>query len=49
MGEIINSKIRKEDKMTGDGERRVGEGRGYLFMNISKSVCVCVGMCVEKR
>lgn len=38
MGEIINSQIRKKDKMMGDGEER---GRGYRCMSISK--CVCVG------
>lgn len=43
MEEIIKSKIRKKDKMMGEGKER---GRGYLCMSISGCVRLCVSVCV---
>lgn len=44
MGEIINSKIRKKDKIVGDGKE------AGISTRASQSVCSCqcVSMCMEK-
>lgn len=43
MGEIINSKIRKKDKIVGDGkERRRGVSQHeHLKVCVHVSVCLC--------
>lgn len=46
MAAVINSRIRKKDKMTGGGKE---SGRGYTCMSVSKCVlCECVLVCGKR-